>query len=58
MADEGQSPNVLRSVEASSTVCSARRGYEPDPFVIADRLDIDPCASGQSSDCDHWDLLL
>lgn len=56
MADEGQPANVPYSIEASSTVGAGRRGYEPDPFIIADRLDIDARALGQGSDGDHYKI--
>lgn len=58
MTDKRQPPNILRSVEASSTFGSGRRGYEPDPLIIADRLDIDARAFGQGSDSDHQGLIL
>lgn len=46
MADERQPPNVLCSIEASSTVGSGRRGYELDPLIVSNRLDIDARAFG------------
>ena len=58
MTDERQPPNVLCSVEASATVGSGRRGYQLDPLIIADRLDIDARAFGQGSDSDHRRLIL
>lgn len=53
MADKCQPPNVLRSIEASSTVGAGRRRYESDPLVVANRLDVDARMFGQGSDSDH-----
>lgn len=58
MADEREPSNVLCSVEASSTVGSWRGRYQPDPLIIADRLDIDAREFGQGSDSDHQGLIL
>lgn len=46
MPDEVQPPNILGAVESSSTLRAGRQRYESDPLVIANRLDIDACASG------------
>lgn len=56
VSDERQPTNILRAVEASSAVGSGRRGYQLDPLIIADRLDIDARMFGQGSDSDHLPL--
>ena len=48
MPDEGQPPNVLGAVESSSTFRAGWRRYEPDPLVIANRLDIAPVRSDKA----------
>ncbi len=53
MADERQPPNIVRCVEAPSTFGSRRWGNEHNPLIVADRLDIDASALGQSSDGEH-----
>lgn len=58
MADERQSPNVVRIIEASSAFSPRRRGYQVDPLIVANCLDINACAPGYGSDSEHLGLIL